>query len=159
MSLRSPPTRKPRGRRILRWVAFLAYSLLLLSLSSIPGPNIPEEVSRVNDKLLHGLAYSVAGALARLAAGSTAGATAAIAILGAADENYQRLIPGRTPDPRDWAADLAGGFVGAILAAYGERFRNRRGTFRSGSPSEGTAPLPGPGPAPAQKDGTPRDGR
>ncbi|WP_018290021.1 VanZ family protein [Verrucomicrobium sp. 3C] len=126
MSLPAPPKPKPSDRRLLRWIAFLAYALLLLSLSSIPGPNLPQELGRVNDKLLHGAAYSGAGLLARLATGSMLGATAAVAILGAVDENYQRLIPGRTPDPRDWAADLVGGFSGALLTALVERCRNRK---------------------------------
>ncbi|MGD9896384.1 MAG: VanZ family protein [Candidatus Methylacidiphilaceae bacterium] len=117
-----------RGKRRLRWLPFFAYALLLLSLSSIPGPNLPQELGRVNDKLLHATAYSGAGLLARMAAGSTPWATAAVALLGAIDENYQRLIPGRTPDPRDWAADVAGGFLGALLAGFVERFRSRKGS-------------------------------
>ncbi|CAB4243179.1 VanZ like family protein (modular protein) [Methylacidimicrobium sp. AP8] len=117
-----PAAPRSSSRRPL-WIAFFAYALLLLSLSSIPGANLPREVSRVNDKLLHGIAYSGAGLLARLAGGSTPAATAAVAILGALDENYQRLIPGRTPDPFDWAADLSGGFLGAVLAALVERHR------------------------------------
>ncbi|QSR85423.1 VanZ family protein [Methylacidimicrobium sp. B4] len=134
MSLPSPQ-RKAAHRRRLRWIAFAAYALLLLALSSIPGRSLPQELSRVNDKLLHGIAYSGAGLLARLATGSTPAATAAVAALGAIDENYQRLIPGRTPDPRDWAADLVGGFLGALLAAAGTRYRSRRPPPRSASPA------------------------
>ncbi len=139
MSLPSPQ-RKPSRQRLLRWIAFSAYALLLLSLSSIPGPNLPHELSRVNDKLLHGTAYLGAGLLARLATGSTPAATAAVAVLGAIDENYQRLIPGRTPDPRDWAADLVGGFLGALLTALVERYRNRKHPPRSASPARADLP-------------------
>ncbi len=126
MNPASRPEPKPSRGRVLRWTAFSAYALLLLSLSSIPGPKLPQELGRVNDKLLHGIAYSGAGGLARLATGSLPWATAAVALLGAVDENYQRLIPGRTPDPLDWTADLAGGFLGALSAALAQRYRSRR---------------------------------
>ncbi|MDD4933942.1 MAG: VanZ family protein [Methylacidiphilaceae bacterium] len=129
--LATPGPRASRWRA-LRWIAFFAYALLLLSLSSIPGPRLPQELNRVNDKLLHATAYSGAGLLARLATGSTFRAIVAVALLGALDENYQRLIPGRTPDPRDWAADVAGGFLGSLLAGFLERRRKPK-----------SCPLPG----------------
>lgn len=151
MNLPLSPKRKPPGRRILRWILFSAYALLLLSLSSIPGPNLPRELGRVNDKLLHGIAYSGAGLLARLAAGSTPVALAAVAVLGAIDENYQRLIPGRTPDPRDWMADLVGGFAGALLAAFRERLRNRKESPRAASPIDDAGRAAGRAPALSRK--------
>jgi len=139
-SQQTTPTPGILQRRSLRWIAFFLYALLLLSLSSIPGPKLPQEISRVNDKLLHATAYSGAGLLARRAVGSTPWAVAAVALLGALDENYQRLIPGRTPDPRDWAADVAGGFLGALLAGLLERWRKQKSCLLPGAANPNATP-------------------
>ncbi|VVM07831.1 hypothetical protein MAMC_01848 [Methylacidimicrobium cyclopophantes] len=144
----APPRRS--GKRIFRWIAFFAYALLLLSLSSIPGSKLPREVGLVNDKLLHGTAYSGAGMLARMATGATPLATAAVALLGAVDENYQRWIPGRTPDPRDWVADLFGGFLGALLTGFWMRLRSGR-ERRPPSPAGRLGSLPSASSAPSAR--------
>jgi VanZ family protein len=45
-------------------------------------------------------------------------------LMGALDENYQRLTPGRTCDLHDWYADALGGTLGTTLTyLYAKRRR------------------------------------
>jgi VanZ family protein len=53
---------------------------------------------------------------------------AAASLYGALDEWHQSFVPGRDPDPWDWAADTAGALVGA--AAVGLPRRKSRASIR-----------------------------
>jgi VanZ family protein len=85
------------------------------------------------DKLFHAVAYAVLAALLarwRLSAGDRGRRALGIAVLlaslyGASDEWHQSFVPGRDPDPRDWAADTAGAVLGAALAIGLPRRRSR----------------------------------
>jgi hypothetical protein len=105
-----------------------AWMLLMFWLSSrsdLPEASlIPDWVPL--DKLAHTLLFAVLAALLYLA-----GLRAPLAILGAAvygltDEVHQMFVPGRSPDVRDWLADVLGGIIGV----WGVRLVDRRAADR-----------------------------
>jgi len=98
------------------WLPVFAYIALIFTLSSIHGASIPTFGPGV-DKLEHLLEYSLFGLLAGRAIRFTLGPTkrrlaAAVAtmgmgaMVGALDELYQRGVPGRSSDVRDWIVDV-----------------------------------------------------
>ena len=100
------------------------WAALVLALDSIPGRALPA-VTGV-DKVAHLALYGVLGILsthAMLPAPRRPGARALVAVIlgvslfGAVDELHQGLIPGRTPDVRDWLADTAGAAAASVLTA------------------------------------------
>ena len=135
--VRPPPDRgghhAPRGpSRFTRyWLPVLVYVAVIFSLSAQPNlkPPLPFPNS---DKLLHLLEYGVLGLLltralrARLPARRPlAVAVVALALgsaVGAADETFQRSVPGRQSSAFDWAADTAG--VALAQAAFAWLARN-----------------------------------
>jgi VanZ family protein len=54
-----------------------------------------------------------------------------VALLGAADETRQRMVPGRTPDVTDWMADVAGAGSGILVLATLLKSRGRGGRDES----------------------------
>lgn len=121
----------------------VAWTCLVLVATSLPGTAVPASGPAGLDKLLHFGLYLVLAALwsaaARRsrAAGHGADGTRGglgvgwllvpgLAIFAGLDELHQAWIPGRSPSPADWAADLAGIAVGMWLEA------RRAGTGRSG---------------------------
>jgi VanZ family protein len=48
-----------------------------------------------------------------------------VAVVAAGDEFHQRIVPGRSPDVMDWAADVVGALVGvsAVRLLFGKRKR------------------------------------
>lgn len=100
------------------------WAVLVLALDSIPGRNLPA-VTGV-DKAAHLALYGVLGMLSTHAVMRTPrwpGARALVAVIvgvslfGAVDEMHQALIPGRTPDLRDWLADTAGAAAASVVTA------------------------------------------
>lgn len=97
---------------------------VILAASSIPEPTLQKVGFSVKDYLAHGIEYSILGFLSyRLVRAQGKRPVAAwlwvvvIAFfMGAVDETYQRLIPGRTPSLTDFAADLAGSSTGGLIA-------------------------------------------
>lgn len=104
------------------WLPLIAYGALIFAQSSFPAPAMPP-LFTVSDKLLHLAAYAVMGALfyrafrfqwPRAAPGALFwAAAAATALYGMSDELHQYFVPFRSADPLDWAADAAGGILGA----------------------------------------------
>lgn len=97
---------------------------MLLAATHTPGASLPDAGLRFHDKLIHFAAYAVLAVLAaagsasrggRLPAASAAVVMSAIAVTAAADEFTQPWV-GRTCDPFDWLADVAGAAVG--VGAY-----------------------------------------
>jgi VanZ family protein len=103
-------------------LSVVAFVLLIIAGSSVPGRKIPKAFELTPDKLIHFAEYFVFGyllfnwakiefvkwrtrniMLITLLLGT---------IMGIIDENYQRLTPGRTPDFWDWVLDT----IGIILA-------------------------------------------
>lgn len=110
-----------------RWAPPLIWSLVILSLTSIP--NLQVSVPKGSDKWAHFVVYAVLGVLVARAAeviprrvALLAAVVLGVSLFGAIDEWHQGFIPGRSPDVRDWMADSAGGLVGAT----GLTFRARR---------------------------------
>lgn len=98
-----------------RWVLVVGYYVGILGLSSIPSNDIPEVSVPGLDKVIHTLIYGFLGLLVgRLRIPLWAGVLL-VAFLGFMDEAYQMTTPGRTPDPLDWLADLAGGCMGMYI--------------------------------------------
>ena len=118
------PLKGPRGGFVRGWLPVLAYVVVIFVVSSQPRLAPPFRFSN-SDKLYHSLEYGGLGFLLVRALrprggrlGPVAGGLAAFAIgaaLGAADELYQRTVPGRESSLLDWMADL-GGLVLSQLA-------------------------------------------
>lgn len=113
---------KPRTRHLLRcWLPPLGYCLLIFIASS--GPSAPGlDHFPHQDKLLHGLAYAVMGALFYHALKHAAAPTFSrrafffsiflATLYGLSDEVHQMFVPGRTADGGDLAADFLGSLLG-----------------------------------------------
>jgi VanZ family protein len=103
------------------WLPVVGYVGVIFALSSIRGDDLPGGFPNL-DKIAHLLEYSLLGLLLGRAIRFTLagrGQTAAVvstvllgALVGFADEIYQRGVPGRVSDVRDWLVD-----VGAVTAA------------------------------------------
>jgi VanZ family protein len=96
------------------WIA------IILAMSSIPNLGPPDVGLPWADKVCHLGEYGVLGWLfARVRGGSGARRALAGALvgacMGAVDENYQRLTPGRDVSGLDVLADIAGASLGAFL--------------------------------------------
>src|SRR5690606_5938309 len=118
------PRSIPWARIFLLWLITV---FLLSSISSPPGPDIPSPIPL--DKIVHFLEYGV-GAFLLLQAleqfpqwkarplRTAALAIGVISAIGALDEAYQTLTPGRYGlDPFDWLADFSGAFCVALAWA------------------------------------------
>jgi len=111
-----------RGREFsIYHLPVLVFGILILGLSSIPDLSPPIKTSFPLDKVIHfieyaGFAYLSIRSTIHLFSSlrpSIAYLTAVlfVSLFAIADENYQRLIPGRTPDVLDVLSDLAGAFA------------------------------------------------
>lgn len=104
--------------------AALAWMLLMFWMSSrsdLPDPvRFPEWIPL--DKLAHVLLFAVLGGLLHLAGLRIVPAAVAAALYGLSDEIHQMYVPGRSPDVRDWFADV----IGAVIGIYLVRFPSRR---------------------------------
>lgn len=127
----------PSGRSIPRWISswipVVLYAALIYGLSSIAQP--PPLPGGPSDKVLHLLLYAGFGlVLLRACAGGrlrgiTTGAVIAALLIAAAyaasDEWHQAFVPGRTPDVRDWVADIVGAGLAAVALVIFVRLRAR----------------------------------
>jgi VanZ family protein len=120
----SPAARVSGAALLFRyWLPVLAYTGLIFSLSSLhsTGPTL----FSWQDKVEHLLEYGLFGLLLARAFRCTLrgargpawalGAVALGSLIGAADEIYQRSVPGRISDVRDWAADTAALILAVLL--------------------------------------------
>ncbi len=105
----------------LRWKNLLTpalYYAAILSISLLPRTKVQamhEIIPLPNDKVLHLAVYTGFGfALGGLPFPSV-GLGMAGSFLGAADEQIQRLAPGREVSMADWLADLLGVSLGLAL--------------------------------------------
>ena len=112
----------PRLRPVLAW------ALGILCVTSVPGTSIPRGPTLPGlDKVIHGAMYFGLGrAAARATVAAPWGVLAAVGAFAALDEGHQQWIPGRSGDPADWVADLAG----ATLGIAGFRARGRQELVR-----------------------------
>jgi len=101
----------------LRWKNFLlpaVYYLAILSVSLLPRSEV-EKLPLPNDKLMHLGVYSGFGFILGGLPYSPAALGMAGSLLGALDEQTQRLAPGRDVSVRDWLADILGISLGLAL--------------------------------------------
>ncbi len=101
---------------------------IIFAGSSIPSKNIPGIFSLTPDKLIHCAEYAVLGfflyhwlrlEFTSFTPGKINITTFFIgSIIGIADENYQRLTPGRTPNFWDWVLDSVGALLIIVLMNY-----------------------------------------
>ena len=107
---------------------------IIFAGSSIPGKNIPGIFSLTPDKLIHCAEYAVLGFFLYhwLRLEFTSFTIWKISVttfligsaIGIADENYQRLTPGRTPNFWDWVLDSVGVFLIIVLMNYLTRIKS-----------------------------------
>ena len=126
------------------WLPVILYLCLIFGASSIPGRDVPVLFPYM-DKFEHLAEYSLFGLLLgrafRFTVGGQRGRLWAFAtvglggLVGALDELYQRLTPGRTSDVRDWAIDFTAVLLAVFVTQY-VRIRPRGGR----SASQGGAP-------------------
>ena len=112
-------------RTVVAFLPAALYAAVLFALSAQPNPLpfLPPELL-LQDKLLHGLAYTVLGALlvpgfrGAGCSGRSAVllAVALASVYGATDEFHQSFVPGRNADVLDWVADTLGAALGAAAA-------------------------------------------
>jgi VanZ family protein len=105
------------------WFCTITYMILIFYLSSrqhIPLPDVWNA-----DKLLHLMAYVPMSFMlyVSLKVSGLRRYIAALAFLisvlyGVSDELHQALVPGRTPDVLDLAADTIGSIFGVVIAGY-----------------------------------------
>ena len=102
----------------------IAYGLMIIMLSSVPGRSFPDIDLWTKDKLIHFVEYMIFAVLVQRALRnelSGLGYALALTLLtgicfGGLDELYQSLIPGRDSSLYDWYADAIGVAVGALAA-------------------------------------------
>ena len=130
----------PVKRAAAAWGPALLWAYGLFVLSGISEPPPPfRPLLLIPDTLAHFVLYLVLGGLvarARVRRGSRIPHTALLAAAAgyaAFDEWRQSLVPGRTPEPSDWLADVAGLLVGYLAVA----FAPERRTGGPGSVEEG----------------------
>lgn len=96
----------------------------MFTATSLPGSAIPTAPFAVSDKLVHLMMYAVLGILVARASDGLRSAKgflatlASLVVFGLVDELHQSLVPGRSTDIRDWAADALGALLGLVLGLF-----------------------------------------
>jgi len=114
----------------------LIMAMVILTLSSIPSLAPPSIDIEFEDKIAHFAEYSILGFLAARAIWISKiprpkhylFAVGACSLFAVFDEIHQIIIPNRTTDIFDMAADMLGAVAGIIFASwwYGRKSRSRR---------------------------------
>jgi VanZ family protein len=109
---------------VSRYWPVVLWALLIFGVSSVPHLSTPAPTFRVTDKVFHCIEFGIFGYLLVSAVAPTETSLsprrAALAFIigtlfGFFDEMYQSIIPGRTADPYDVAADVLGVLVAVVL--------------------------------------------
>lgn len=110
-----------------RLAPIIIYVVIIFLVSSIPSLTPPGPKFLLKDKLAHFVEYWVLGILLFKGVGwnltpsriaTFVFLVAVGASIGALDELYQGLIPGRTLDIHDWYADIIGVAVAVALFTF-----------------------------------------
>jgi VanZ family protein len=116
--------------RLTRWLLVAAWLLVIFGLSSLPGSAIPSEVGDYSP-IAHFVEYAVLGGLVMWALGPRTlwtrfalAALLACSLYAVSDEFHQSFVPGRTPDPVDWATDTVGAAVATAAIVVIRRRRS-----------------------------------
>jgi VanZ family protein len=114
------------ARRVgLLWLPAVAWAVVIFGFSSLRASQVPSGLSvqgHVGEYFIFGALLTLP--LLRVWRGRKSGflvavllATVIASAYGVTDELHQKFVPGRTPDPVDWADDTAGAAAGAATAA------------------------------------------
>jgi len=109
-------------------VIALLFALAIIAGSSVPGDNVPHIFKLTPDKFIHCLEYAALAIFIfrwlrlEFKTLSISKINNMVFLLGsgmgAVDENYQRLIPGRHPDFWDWVLDCTGVLLAIAITSY-----------------------------------------
>jgi VanZ family protein len=117
------------NRITTRLILTVTWMIVIFIGSSIPGYDVPELPAP--DYILHAIEYAVFGGLffwwRFYDSGNVSRNNSFIgkcllitvstgSLYGMIDEIHQAFIPGRSPDIKDWMADILGCLVGAVIA-------------------------------------------
>lgn len=114
------------------WLPAVAWAGFIYFLSNQPASDLPGPWILSNDKLNHAVAFGILAAWVVLAfrrahawpwPRAAWGAVAAVSLYGFADEFHQSFTPTRSPDVRDWLADVGGALAVAALVLLWRRAR------------------------------------
>lgn len=122
----SPWRRRPRWLRVVGWGLAAAWAAFLFveSGSSTAGAFLAF-LPPGADKVAHGVAFGLLGALVTLGSGNPWWGVLAALLYGVSDEYHQSFVPGRSVEFLDVVADTVGGAVGAFLVDALARRRHR----------------------------------
>ena len=123
-----------------RLALVILWMVIIFAGSSIPGRDLG--FVSAPDYLMHAAEYAILGALLawwcffrrkKASYGSKpfpwsclAVSILAGSVYGIIDEFHQSFVPGRCPDVRDWAADTAGTFAGALIVLLAFHWLKRK---------------------------------
>lgn len=121
------------GRAWRAGLPAVAWAGLIFLVSHQSRPPVQLPPFAYADKVVHAGVFGLLAALVArwlLVTGAAARRTLWLSILaaslyGALDEWHQSFVPGRDPDPLDWAADSAGAVLGAAIAVGLPRRKSR----------------------------------
>ncbi len=118
------------GGKSQAWAAVAIWLVIQLTLTSLPGNDLPSGINHPWDWGAHfsmyaGLGFLVArGAMLRAwHPRRLAWAVLAFSVMGALDELHQLFIPGRDAEVFDWVFDTLGGAAGTIVGFFVMRTR------------------------------------
>lgn len=113
---------------LIGWVASVLWMGVIFAFSAIPGGSMPAGnyggIGHFSGYLVLGALYFVALSKGRTGWQAVALAVALASLYGVTDEFHQYFVPGRVPDPMDWAVDTAGALTGALVALVATRRLN-----------------------------------
>ncbi len=117
--------------RIIAGVLVLACMITIFALSHVPGKSLPSGTGLLAP-VAHFCEYLILASLCAVALTGGRLKTWQVIVLaiviasayGATDEFHQSFIPGRTPDPFDWAIDTLGATTGAFIATFALKKRD-----------------------------------
>ncbi len=119
-----PWRRRPPWLQWLGWAAAVAWAaFLFLQSSSSTAGSFLAAFPPGSDKVVHGMAFGLLGALITLASGSPVLGVACAFLYGASDEIHQWFVPERASELLDLVADTVGGAVGAFAVEFLARRR------------------------------------
>ncbi len=104
-------------RKSLELIFFAFYTILIFALSSVPGRDIPSQVSSYSF-ILHFFLYFFYGISILLAIGKFWYSYMFGVLYALSDEIHQYFVPGRTCDPRDFLVDSIGLLVGMLILMF-----------------------------------------
>jgi len=110
------------GTRIARRLMHGLYAVLILTVSGVPGSDLPEATGLIPDKILHFFEYGLLGFLGGWAYHTDKKRIWILLLFGAIfaafDEFWQSFVPLRESDPLDFLADVSGHVAGTLAAWF-----------------------------------------